>query len=298
MPRRNNFGAWTSKVCRNTMKLLWALLNPEVFMFQLSQHALKISRRVRVWPTRSFLRYASISPMFSCPASQQAQNATSGLQITLRHYQEECIQSVLSYLEKGQKRLGISLATGSGKTVCQYLHLCTSRLIFKQVIFTQLISRIRPNDDATQTLILAHRRELVEQAARHCILAYPTKTIDVEMGSSHASGTADITVASVQSITSGDRILKFDPYRYKLVLVDEAHHIVSAQYLEVLDHFGLRRPADWASSPAPILVGVSATFSRFDGKRLGSVIDYIVYHRCGQLLIFFGSGIDLSQRLC
>lgn len=37
--------------------------------------------------------------------------------IRLRQYQEECIQSVLSYLGKGHKRLGISLATGSGKTV-------------------------------------------------------------------------------------------------------------------------------------------------------------------------------------
>jgi ATP-dependent helicase IRC3 len=38
--------------------------------------------------------------------------------IRLREYQEECIQSVLTYLGKGHKRLGISLATGSGKTVC------------------------------------------------------------------------------------------------------------------------------------------------------------------------------------
>jgi ATP-dependent helicase IRC3 len=37
--------------------------------------------------------------------------------IRLREYQEECIQSVLSYLRRGEKRLGISLATGSGKTV-------------------------------------------------------------------------------------------------------------------------------------------------------------------------------------
>lgn len=37
--------------------------------------------------------------------------------IRLREYQEECIQSVLSYLDQGHKRLGISLATGSGKTV-------------------------------------------------------------------------------------------------------------------------------------------------------------------------------------
>jgi superfamily II DNA or RNA helicase len=39
-------------------------------------------------------------------------------QIRLRPYQEESIQAVLSSLEKGHKRLGLSLATGSGKTVC------------------------------------------------------------------------------------------------------------------------------------------------------------------------------------
>ena len=32
--------------------------------------------------------------------------------IRLRDYQEECIKSVLSYVERGHKRLGISLATG------------------------------------------------------------------------------------------------------------------------------------------------------------------------------------------
>ena len=43
---------------------------------------------------------------------------TASPSLTLRDYQEECIQSVLSSLEKGHKRLGVSLATGSGKTVC------------------------------------------------------------------------------------------------------------------------------------------------------------------------------------
>ncbi|KAK3688103.1 P-loop containing nucleoside triphosphate hydrolase protein [Podospora appendiculata] len=178
----------------------------------------------------------------------------------LRDYQEECIQSVLSSLEKGHKRLGISLATGSGKTV----------------IFTQLIDRIKPlSETASQTLILAHRRELVEQAARHCGNAYPGKTIEVEMGKLSASGTADITVASLQSIVSGDRLLKFEPSRFKLVLVDEAHHIVAPGYLKVLRHLGLgsKQP------DSPHLVGVSATFSRFDGLRLGAAIDEIVYHK-------------------
>lgn len=180
--------------------------------------------------------------------------------IRLRQYQEECIQSVLSYMKDGHKRLGVSLATGSGKTV----------------IFTQLIERVEPpTKNATQTLILAHRRELVEQAARHCERAYPGKTIDIEMGNTHASGAADITVASVRSIVSGERLSKYDPARFKLVLVDEAHHIVAPGYMDTLEHFGLDLPREIG----PALVGVSATFSRFDGLRLGAAIDHIVYHK-------------------
>jgi ATP-dependent helicase IRC3 len=41
------------------------------------------------------------------------------LKIRLRQYQEECIQAVLSHLDKGHKRLGVSLATGAGKTVSE-----------------------------------------------------------------------------------------------------------------------------------------------------------------------------------
>ena len=151
-------------------------------------------------------------------------------------------------------------------------------LIRHQVIFTQLIDRIQsPKDGATQTLILVHRRELVEQAARHCTNAYPTKTIEIEMGSLRASGAADITIASVRSITSQDRMLKFAPERFKLVLVDEAHHIVAPGYMETLRHFGLANSGTLKNGPA--LVGVSATLSRFDGLRLSDAIDHIVYHK-------------------
>lgn len=152
-------------------------------------------------------------------------------------------------------------------------------LIGLQVIFTHLIDRVRsPQHDASRTLILVHRRELVEQAARHCADEYPTKSIDIEMGSLHATGTADITIASVRSITSGDRIMKFDPKRFKLVLVDEAHHIVASSYMDTLRHFGILDRTNLSNAPA--LVGFSATLSRFDGLRLSDAIDHIVYHKC------------------
>lgn len=97
------------------------------------------------------------------------------------------------------------------------------------------------------------------------------------MGNIHASGLADITIASVQSITSGDRISKFDPARFKLLLVDEAHHIAASSYMDTLRHFGLDNPNQQNCKPA--LVGVSATMSRFDGVRLSDAIDHIVYHK-------------------
>lgn len=115
----------------------------------------------------------------------------------------------------------------------------------------------------------------MEQAARHCRLAYPDRTVDIEMGNNKASGIADITIASIKSLVSKDRMEKFLPDRFKLVLVDEAHHIVAPSYREVLGHFGLNE----FSENSPALVGVSATFSRFDGLKLGAAIDHIVYHK-------------------
>ena len=233
-------------------------------MFRVLRHALRHCRPTGLVPVRIPIRHASRARrVAAAPPPPLPPPVVASPKIELREYQEECIQAVLSYLQAGHKRLGVSLATGSGKTV----------------IFTHLIDRIAPVGDATQTLILAHRRELVEQAARHCSLAYPDKHVDIEMGNVNASGAADITVASVQSITSGDRLHKFDPSRYKLVLVDEAHHIVSPTYLQTLEHFGVRHASDWTGGHVPALVGVSATFSRFDGRKLGSVIDHIVYHR-------------------
>ncbi|KAK6537657.1 hypothetical protein TWF694_011831 [Orbilia ellipsospora] len=233
------------------MNKLWSIARA----FASSRHCTPPLVAARQWQ-----RWASIST--SVPPTASDAPITSELTpaaFALRDYQEDCIKSVLEYQEQGHRRLGISLATGSGKTV----------------IFTQLIDRVKPlRKTATQTLILVHRRELVEQAATHCRNRYPDKTIEIEMGGQRATGDADITVASIQSITSANRVAKFNPQKFKLILIDEAHHAVAKSYLNTLDHFGARkRDCDIH------LVGVSATFSRSDGLRLGAVIDHIVYHK-------------------
>ncbi|EEB08892.2 ATP-dependent DNA helicase Irc3 [Schizosaccharomyces japonicus yFS275] len=176
----------------------------------------------------------------------------------LRPYQEECIQSVLQSFAQGTRRVAISLATGSGKTV----------------VFSHLIDRVQPiRPNANQCLILLHRKELAQQAFRHCRALYPEKTIEIEMGDKHASGMADITIASVLSLKN-ERLQKFDPDKFKLILIDEAHHSASMSYTRVLNHFQA------ISSASPVyVVGVTATLFRADGKGLFVGFDDIVYHR-------------------
>jgi ATP-dependent helicase IRC3 len=74
--------------------------------------AIRTARRIAHLSTLQFKRTASTVATSTTNAFHDVQQP-----IKLRNYQEECIQSVLAYLQDGKKRLGVSLATGSGKTV-------------------------------------------------------------------------------------------------------------------------------------------------------------------------------------
>lgn len=176
--------------------------------------------------------------------------------ISLRPYQMDCIQSCLSAIGDGKNRIAVSLATGGGKTV----------------IFSHLTDQVVPQGVRDQTLIVVHRRELVEQAANHCREACPNSTIDVEMSHHHASGAADITVCSLQSLVR--RLDKYDKDRIKLIIIDEAHHAAAKTYIEILENFD----ATSADSKV-VVVGFSATLFRRDGLQLASVFDHIVFHK-------------------
>jgi superfamily II DNA or RNA helicase len=98
--------------------------------------------------------------------------------------------------------------------------------------------------------------------------------VEIEMSNFHSSGTADITIASVQSLIRTERLAKFNPEWAKLILIDEAHHAAAPTYLKILEHFGAQTKDSRA-----VVVGVSATLSRLDGLKLGTALDEIVYHR-------------------
>ncbi|KAH9858111.1 P-loop containing nucleoside triphosphate hydrolase protein [Lenzites betulinus] len=211
----------------------------------------------RSWPVSSLRYYCSIAP--GSPA------------VVLRPYQESCLDACVEALNAGSTRIGVSLPTGSGKTT----------------VFISLLSRLpSPTPEATRSLVIVNSVELARQTADQAKKLFPQWTVEIEQGKHHASGTADLTVATFQTLLRSLRLDKFQAGYMKALIVDEAHHAAAPSYRHILSHFNadIQAPDDEIDGAArtnhrvPIL-GFSATFSRHDGLALGTVFERIVYHR-------------------
>jgi superfamily II DNA or RNA helicase len=175
--------------------------------------------------------------------------------LQLRPTQQECGAAVLREFETAGST-AVAAPTGWGKTV-----------------FFAWLAKHWPQG---RVLILAHREELVFQAARKVEAALGEKP-DIEMAEFRASptlyGGSKVIVASVASLYREGRIglPTYDPAAFGLVIVDEAHHAVSTNktYARILSHF--RR------NPACKVLGVSATWDRSDGKPLGEMFASVAY---------------------
>lgn len=209
------------------------------------------------------------APLLGTPRITRRWESTDTSAFTLRPYQEECVTTCLEALAQGATRIGVSSPTGSGKTT----------------MFTELLARMpAAKGGGTQTLILVNAVALVDQAYTTVRRLLPHLHVERDQGTKHkASGVADVTVATVQSLRSPLRLDKYDPWRFKCVIVDEAHHSTSDTYRKVLFHFhtDVHCP-DAAEADVPVhvpIIGFSATFSRHDGLALGTVYDQIVFHK-------------------
>lgn len=151
------------------------------------------------------------------------------------------------------------------------------------MIFSNLVSRIptptlKPN--AQKCLILAHREELIQQAYNHLWKHNQDKRIALEQSTKRAIvDDADIIVASVPTLgrKGSSRLLKYDPSKFKAIIVDEAHHAVSDSYKRIFSHFGLMSDAA-VRNDHTLLWGCSATLLRHDERHLAEVFDEIIYH--------------------
>lgn len=118
------------------------------------------------------------------------------------------------------------------------------------VVFTSFAAAVRERSQKP-VLVLAHRTELITQAAAslHKLGLVPK----VEKAEQSATGYYDAVVASVQTLSRPNRLRKFRPDHFGLIVTDEAHHAPGATYRAIYDHF----------RDAPHL-GVTATPNRHD----------------------------------
>jgi superfamily II DNA or RNA helicase len=142
----------------------------------------------------------------------------------------------------------------------------------KTILFADVIRRMFPR----RALVLAHREELIFQA-RDKIQRVTGLQADVEMGEYRAeSGLFDaarVIVSTIQTQCSGGdgggRMGKFDPQRFGLLIIDEAHHATSQSYRRVIDYY--------RTNPALKVLGVTATPDRTDEEALGQVFQSVAF---------------------
>jgi superfamily II DNA or RNA helicase len=198
------------------------------------------------------------------------------VRLTLRPYQLDVLDRIDAAEARGVRKQLVVMATGTGKTIC----------------FAGLAER-----RGCRTLILAHRDELVSQAAAKVREVWPGVSVGVVKASRNEVD-AHVVVASVQTLARAQRLAQLiapfaddnriigrvDPFG--LVVVDEAHHTAADSYRGILDALRAGHPADPIPDepefdvdpePAgPLLLGVTATPDRGDGKGLDDLFDEIV----------------------
>ena len=166
----------------------------------------------------------------------------------LRPYQEAARAAIHGEWDQGHKRTLLVLPTGTGKTI-----------VFAAVAEDQ----VRRGE---RVLVLAHRGELLEQAAQKIGTVSGLGCAVEKAEQSSAGSWYRITVGSVQTLMREKRLDRFEPDHYGTIIVDEAHHILSDSYQRVLDHF-----------PDANVLGVTATPDRGDMRNLGQYFDSLAY---------------------
>lgn len=166
----------------------------------------------------------------------------------LRPYQEAARQAIHTQWNSGVQRTLLVLPTGTGKTI-----------VFAAVV-----------EDAVRAgrrvLILAHRGELLDQAADKIRCSTGLASAVEKAESSCLGSWYRVVVGSVQSLQRPQRLEQFPHDYFGTIVIDEAHHAITDGYRRVLDWF-----------PEADVLGVTATPDRGDMRNLGEVFGSLAY---------------------
>lgn len=172
----------------------------------------------------------------------------------LRDYQERTIANVQSRIAAGVKRILIVAPCGAGKTV----------------IAAEFIRR-----SGVRVLFLAAQKELVEQTSAKL------DAVGVEHGIIMAGipgRYANVQVASVQTLVRRDRLPRAD-----IIIIDEADLAAADSYGKII-----------AQYEKPIVIGMTGTPWRTDGRGLSALFDDVVVAATPKELIAAGHLVDFT----
>lgn len=178
--------------------------------------------------------------------------------IVPRPYQSAAVDAVWERLAVRQERATlIVLPTGTGKTVA-----------------FGLLAQRWSRDQRGRILILAHREELITQAAAE-IAGIAGFHPAIEMAENRAvASTAvlpgwelpPVVVGSVPTMCQPGRLANWPRDEFSLVVTDEAHHGTANSYKRIYEHFAGAK-----------MLGVTATPTRADKVRLGDTFNSVAF---------------------
>ena len=158
----------------------------------------------------------------------------------LRDYQSDICSRVSDAFDK-HRSVMVQMPTGTGKTM----------------VLAELVKRLMMKDEGIRILIVAHRRELIEQ------IKATVKRMGLNADNQlSVINNQTIIVESIQTISRRIATIEFAP---SLVVIDEAHHALAKTYKMM-----------WDAWPDARFLGLTATPCRLNGKGFTDLFDVLV----------------------
>lgn len=168
--------------------------------------------------------------------------------MALRPYQLNAVKAVHKEWDSGNKNTLVVMPTGTGKTI-----------VFSQIVKDQVAK-------GEKVLILAHREELLKQAADKLKASSGMESALEKAANTSIGSGLDVVVGSVQTLRQKSRLEKFSKDYFGTIIIDEAHHSAADSYKNILEYFNQAK-----------VLGVTATPDRADMKSLSDVFDSLAF---------------------
>ena len=176
----------------------------------------------------------------------------------LRPVQIQALEALAASYTMGRRRILIVLPTGAGKTVA----FATAPRALRHYLGL----RVR------RMLVLAHRSELLAQAAQTCARMNPRARVG-RLGTDDP-GDVDVLVASVQTLSRPARLAAFARDHFDAIVIDEAHHaIADSGYARIVEYFR------GFAADGPLVTGYTATPNRSDEQSLAPIFQTVAFAR-------------------